>query len=817
MKEKQSEEGTSMSGANGHETGGGIDTYSQAAGRNGDSMAHQHQMPSDDSAAVSEPDDHGMPGLSGRAGRGSRDQMPDGGMIDRTVAAGAAAEMPGADMGGAGFSGGGAGAGGGAPGGAGGTGAGGKAPQVRRCGTMDVHRRLLSTVPEYARIRGEIENHARLYEQGLRATQRAGITRIPVVVHVVWNTAAQNVSEQQIASQIDVLNRDFRRTNPDANSTPAPFLPLASDSRIEFVLADTGPNGAPSSGIERRQTGVAAFSDDDAVKSFSSGGLNAWPQERYLNMWVCPLGGGLLGYAQFPGGPGATDGVVIQQSAFGTTGTAAAPFNLGRTATHEIGHWLNLNHIWGDDGTGCNGTDNVADTPNQGGPRTGAPSFPQISCNNGPHGDMFMNYMDYVDDRAMFMFSAGQVARMQACLDGVRSSIGLGAGAIRPSSSPVAAWGANRLDTFVLGTDRALYHKWWDGSAWGPSVTGYDNMGGVCTCVPQAVAWGVNRLDVFVTGTDSALYHKWWDGAAWGPSPTGYEYMGGICLGEPRIASWGQNRLDVFVVGANHALYHKWWDGSNWGPSLTGYEDMGGVCLGQPEVVSWGANRLDVFVIGTDRALYHKWWDGANWGPSPTGYERLGGVCTSPPRAVAWGPDRLDVFVTGTDGALYHKWWDGSAWGPSLTGFERLGGVCVGAPEAVSWGPDRLDLFVIGTDSALYHKWWDGSNWGPSLTGYERMGGVCPSPPRAVAWGTNRLDVFVTGTDSALYHKWWDGSAWGPSPTGYEFMGGIITAFRQAPRPGVEAPAVPPVAPLPVAPTHAIQSQQRPPSGGMLA
>jgi Repeat of unknown function (DUF346) len=347
----------------------------------------------------------------------------------------------------------------------------------------------------------------------------------------------------------------------------------------------------------------------------------------------------------------------------------------------------------------------------------------------------------------------------------------------RQDSAPVVSWGANRIDAFVLGTDRALYHKWWNGSAWGPSLTGYEDQGGICTSTPQAVAWGPDRLDVFVTGTDSALYHKWWNGSAWGPSLTGYERMGGVCLGDPRVVSWGQNRLDVFVIGTDRSLYHKWWNGSAWGPSLTGYEGMGGICLGQPEVVSWGPNRLDVFVIGTDRALYHKWWNGSAWGPSLTGYERLGGVCTSAPRVVSWGPNRLDVFVTGTDGALYHKWWNGSAWGPSLTGYERMGGVCVGQPEAVAWGPDRLDVFVIGTDSALYHKWWNGSAWGPSLTGYEGMGGVCTSQPRVTAWGPNRLDVFVTGTDSALYHKWWNGSAWGPSLTGYERMGGIITAF----------------------------------------
>jgi hypothetical protein len=450
-------------------------------------------------------------------------------------------------------------------------------PPRRSCGAMEVHRRLLSIDPDYARMRDLIETQAMEYESGARTAQRPGVTRIPVVVHVVWNTAVQNISDAQIASQIDVLNRDFRRTNPDVAGTPAAFQPLTADAQIEFSLANVDPNGAPTSGITRRQTTVTSFTHNDAMKSVGTGGTDPWPADRYLNMWVCPLSGGLLGYAQFPGGPAETDGVVINHTAFGTIGTAAAPFNLGRTATHEIGHWLNLNHIWGDDGTGCSGTDNVADTPNQGGANTGTPTFPNVSCNNGPNGDMFMNYMDYVDDVAMFMFTAGQVSRMQACLDGPRSLIGLAAGAPRASSGPVVAWGANRLDAFVLGTDLALYHKWWNGSTWGPSLTGYERMGGVCTSVPQVVAWGANRLDVFLTGTDSALYHKWWNGSVWGPSLTGYERMGGVCVGDPRVVSWGPNRLDVFVIGTDRALYHKWWNGSTWGPSLTGYERMGGV------------------------------------------------------------------------------------------------------------------------------------------------------------------------------------------------------------------------------------------------
>ena len=241
----------------------------------------------------------------------------------------------------------------------------------------------------------------------------------------MYKTNAANITDAQIESQITVLTEDFRKNNGDVGTAPSVYQSLVADSRIEFALATTDPAGDPTNGIVRVKTKVDSFLDDDAVKSAATGGSDAWPADKYLNIWVCELGGGLLGYAQFPGGPAATDGVVILHTAFGTTGTAAAPFNKGRTATHEVGHWLNLRHIWGDDGTGCAGSDLVADTPNQAGPNYGTPPFPTVSCNNGPNGDMFMNYMDYVDDIAMVMFTTGQVTRMQAALDGPRSSIGV--------------------------------------------------------------------------------------------------------------------------------------------------------------------------------------------------------------------------------------------------------------------------------------------------------------------------------------------------------------------------------------------------------
>jgi Pregnancy-associated plasma protein-A len=297
-------------------------------------------------------------------------------------------------------------------------------PQVRTCGTMEVHERLLRTVPSYMAARTDSENRAFLAKVRPQLAGRSGVTVIPVVVHVVYNGSAQNISDAQIQSQIDVLNHDFRKTNADVSSLPAVFQPLAADARIEFELATTDPGGNPTNGITRTSTTASGFTDDNKVKHASSGGADAWPRDNYLNLWVCRLTGGLLGYAQFPGGPADTDGVVILDTAFGNTGTAAAPFGLGRTATHEIGHWLNLRHIWGDDGGGCSGDDFVADTPNCADANTGVPTFPHITCGNGPNGDLFQNYMDYTDDVGMFMFTAGQVTRMQACLDGDRPTIG---------------------------------------------------------------------------------------------------------------------------------------------------------------------------------------------------------------------------------------------------------------------------------------------------------------------------------------------------------------------------------------------------------
>jgi hypothetical protein len=288
---------------------------------------------------------------------------------------------------------------------------------------MEVHQRLLEAYPEFRQRLVDIEALTTTRLMTGEALRAGGPTTIQVVVHVVYHDKSENISASQVKSQIAALNKDYRATNPDKSKAPAVWRGLVSDAGIQFALATKDPAGKATDGITRTQTAKASFGADDAVKAAATGGADPWPTDRYLNLWVCTLGGGLLGYAQFPGGPAATDGVVILNTAFGTSGSAAAPFNLGRTATHEIGHWLNLRHIWGDT-EHCEGTDFVDDTPNQQQPNYGKPSFPHVSCNNGPNGDMFMNYMDYVDDDSMVMFTTQQVARMSATLDGPRNTIG---------------------------------------------------------------------------------------------------------------------------------------------------------------------------------------------------------------------------------------------------------------------------------------------------------------------------------------------------------------------------------------------------------
>ena len=248
------------------------------------------------------------------------------------------------------------------------------------------------------------------------------VLKIPVVVHIVYNTTAQNISDAQVQSQIDVLNNDFNRLNADTANTPAGFKPLAADCRIEFVLANVDPRGFATTGILRRHTSIQYFGLDDRIKKTAIGGDDPWDADSYLNIWVCSTAGSLVGYASPVGGPKDKDGVVISYSAFGTTGTANIPFNKGRTATHEIGHWLGLRHIWGDQYCG---NDYIDDTPPQRTYSFGCPTGVVITCDNAPLGNMYMNYMDLTFDACTNLFTIGQRDKMRSLFEpgGPRYSI----------------------------------------------------------------------------------------------------------------------------------------------------------------------------------------------------------------------------------------------------------------------------------------------------------------------------------------------------------------------------------------------------------
>lgn len=260
-------------------------------------------------------------------------------------------------------------------------------------------------------------------------TPRSVIT-IPVVVHVIHFGepigTGRNISDAQIQSQINVLNKDFRRYNTDIFSVPAAFRGVSDDPLIQFCLAQQDEFGNLTNGI-KRWLGSQSSWDMSTINSVVKP-VSIWDRDKYLNLWTLEFGGvdvATLGYAQFPSsGAANTDGVVIKYTAFGNTGNVIAPFNLGRTATHEVGHWLNLRHIWGDDGTACTGDDFVFDTPNQAGKSSGTPSFPVTdACSVDYPGINFYNYMDYSNDAITSMFTFGQAGRVDAALFGSRSSL----------------------------------------------------------------------------------------------------------------------------------------------------------------------------------------------------------------------------------------------------------------------------------------------------------------------------------------------------------------------------------------------------------
>ena len=282
----------------------------------------------------------------------------------------------------------------------------------RGCASQEVLTAQLAADPTLAVRMNQIE----AFTQKAMLTGRLvnGKIEIPVVVNVLYRTAAENISDAQIQSQIDVLNEDFNAANSDFTSVPALFSGVATNVGITFILE----------GINRKATTKTSWGTRDVMKQTKRGGLDPTSPTTTLNIWACTIGGGILGYAQFPGGSLATDGVVIDSNYFGLSSAASYPYNLGRTASHEVGHWMNLRHIWGD--ATC-GSDLVSDTPSHNTANYGVPAYPHYSTCAGTPVEMTMNYMDYTDDRGMYMFTDGQKARMDAIFvsGGARAAFGI--------------------------------------------------------------------------------------------------------------------------------------------------------------------------------------------------------------------------------------------------------------------------------------------------------------------------------------------------------------------------------------------------------
>ncbi|MEN0006291.1 MAG: M43 family zinc metalloprotease, partial [Bacteroidota bacterium] len=318
-----------------------------------------------------------------------------------------------------------------------------------RCATDVVMQRFYENHPEHLH---EVTNGpTRIYRPRISSRSNPIIT-IPVhviITHPPGQAIGQgaNLSLPRILSQINVMNDDFRRFNADAGNTPSVFD--AVDAQIQFCLASVDPQGNPTDGITRFPTNLNLINNEVAIKT-----ATGWDNQRYMNVWVGSLGN-LLGYAYLPspaGIPSANvDGIVVATGAFGGPGFATdAPYDEGRTATHEIGHYLGLRHVWGPGNGSCGGDDGFVDTPNQSGPNFGCPVHPSPSCGNG--GDMFMNYMDYVNDDCMNAFSADQVAYMRLILETSRATLASSAAtACNLQGAPLTAFIANQTDVSCAG------------------------------------------------------------------------------------------------------------------------------------------------------------------------------------------------------------------------------------------------------------------------------------------------------------------------------------------------------------------------------
>jgi hypothetical protein len=456
--------------------------------------------------------------------------------------------------------------------------------QLEDCGSGPNYYRALQVNPRFRNAANRIEDFTRTFIQkrnkNIANEDRTEDYVIPVVVHVVWTSAEENISMAQIERGIQMLNENYAAMNPAASGIPAAFLPLTGNPHIRFKLAVRDPSCNATDGVLRVQnTGNISLNpieeaDDPLFEQLAHNPVKqlspAWPMDKYLNLWICRFTGGLNGYSTFPGMPANVDGVVIRHGCMGDNGTAATATLRSQTVpAHEIGHWLNLRHTWGDDDYDppftspfCTQDDGVDDTPLQGA-RTSSgscPTFPAVSCENGPDGNMFMNYLDYSSCR--FMFSAGQVDRMHATLDGERAAIQASDALIPPAGVPGA-------DLYVQDTPDDVGNQPNNESAVlyvSEDIWVRNNDDGLATQSHQNAVYkttGSNYVYVRIrnrscnTASPAATVRLYWANASTGlswPDP----WTGGITSPALMGSQVGMQSTGVIAAGGSQVLRFEW-------------------------------------------------------------------------------------------------------------------------------------------------------------------------------------------------------------------------------------------------------------------
>ncbi len=380
--------------------------------------------------------------------------------------------------------------------------------QAQRCMSQERLAQHVSTHPAAQSARLALESFTHFWAGDTPwAIGQRSVVSIPVVFHVVWRFPEENITDAQIFSQLQEMNKDFRLTNNTNGLIPAIFQPFAADMELTFCLAQRTPGGLATNGIVRVSTPVPFIGDRIAggrksVCYTADGGSDAWDPSRYVNIWV-----GRRQFfpaeASFPGGamPGE-DGIIIDPRFVGTTGTAASnqPYHLGRTLTHELGHYLNLYHLWGPGQPGsCSQSDEVADTPAQSKTYLAeCPTHPQITCGSA---DMFMNFMNYTDDSCMAMFTQGQKARAWAALNGARPGL-LDSDGCLP---PVATAGPGAISAKLMGNPASrlirLKMEGLEGASLNWRLTSVNGIG-----TAQGILTGASDAAIDVSGLPPGMY-----------------------------------------------------------------------------------------------------------------------------------------------------------------------------------------------------------------------------------------------------------------------------------------------------------------------